>query len=83
MDRHIPPDLSPPSLKCPHPPLLQICDMISSEFQCAVAVSDDTPLQKRSPKPSIRVTVSSGHTPAQIARFATALKKAATAVLQR
>mmetsp|Transcript_10601 Transcript_10601/g.20965 ORF Transcript_10601/g.20965 Transcript_10601/m.20965 type:complete len:493 (-) Transcript_10601:362-1840(-) len=60
--------------------LQQICDLISSDARIAVAVSDFTPLQKRAPKPSIRVTVSAGHTAAQISQFGQALRKAAAVV---
>lgn len=60
--------------------LQRICDVLSEEHMIAVAVSDASPLQKRAPKPSIRVTVSSGHTHAQITHLANSLRKAAASV---
>jgi 7-keto-8-aminopelargonate synthetase-like enzyme len=58
--------------------LQTICDSMSADSRIAVSVCDSTPLVKKAPKPSIRVTVSSGHTSAQIAHFATSLRSAAS-----
>lgn len=58
--------------------LQAICDSMSVDSRIAVSVCDSTPLVKKAPKPSIRVTVSSGHTAAQIAHFASSLRSAAS-----
>mmetsp|Transcript_5439 Transcript_5439/g.13803 ORF Transcript_5439/g.13803 Transcript_5439/m.13803 type:complete len:493 (+) Transcript_5439:269-1747(+) len=60
--------------------LQKICDLVIADSKTCVCVADSTPLQKRSPKPSIRVTVSSGHTEEHITSLGNALRKAAAHV---
>lgn len=57
--------------------LLQtICDVVLVHSQCALVVADYSPLQTGAPRPSIRLAISSGHTPAHLERMVSSLRHA-------
>ena len=62
--------------------LNQICEHVLREAGCLLAVADYSPLQKRAPRPSIRLTVCALHSSEQLERGAAASGKAAATVLR-
>mmetsp|Transcript_5516 Transcript_5516/g.12250 ORF Transcript_5516/g.12250 Transcript_5516/m.12250 type:complete len:90 (-) Transcript_5516:87-356(-) len=59
----------------------QVCEEVLQDAGCAIVVADYSPLQKRAPRPSIRLSVCAAHTQDQLERCAAAIGRAAARLL--